>query len=356
MLLPPAVPLETVAELSEGLVCLSGCARDGLALRDPARRRAARRRVRPGAVLRRAAASLRAGRRETPRGAPRPRRAPRRRDGRDGERPRPRAAADAAPGRARRDPLPHLARRVRARAAREPRGGAPRARPRWSSASPGSTVPRPSARRALAERLTFDLTEELGYRYPDFSDGADPAIRQLAAICDHAFGERYGASNTAVASEGARPPRRRAGADRASSASPASSSSTTRCSSSRGSARSRCAAATRRGMFLPPGRGRGQLGRLDRLLPDRALARRPGRERPLARALPQPGAHVGARHRPRLPARHPREADRRASPSATGTSTRRSSRASRRTARAARSATSARRSGCRTPSSSGSPA
>ena len=48
---------------------------------------------------------------------------------------------------------------------------------------------------AVAERLAFDLTEELGYRYPDFSDRADPAIRQLAAICDHAFGERYGASN-----------------------------------------------------------------------------------------------------------------------------------------------------------------
>src|SRR6478672_9975477 len=32
--LPPSVPLETVAELSEGLVCLSGCARDGLALHD----------------------------------------------------------------------------------------------------------------------------------------------------------------------------------------------------------------------------------------------------------------------------------------------------------------------------------
>src|SRR6476620_419987 len=32
--LPPTVALETVAELSEGLVCLSGCARDGLALHD----------------------------------------------------------------------------------------------------------------------------------------------------------------------------------------------------------------------------------------------------------------------------------------------------------------------------------
>ncbi len=35
VLLPAAVPLETVAELNEGLVCLSGCARDGLALHDP---------------------------------------------------------------------------------------------------------------------------------------------------------------------------------------------------------------------------------------------------------------------------------------------------------------------------------
>jgi error-prone DNA polymerase len=43
----------------------------------------------------------------------------------------------------------------------------------------------------LAERLTFDLTEELGYRYPDFSDGAEPADAQLARLCRHAFEERY---------------------------------------------------------------------------------------------------------------------------------------------------------------------
>ena len=35
VLLAPEVPLETVAELNEGLVCLSGCARQGLGLRDP---------------------------------------------------------------------------------------------------------------------------------------------------------------------------------------------------------------------------------------------------------------------------------------------------------------------------------
>src|SRR2546421_10498195 len=33
--LPPALPLETLLELNEGLVCLSGCARHGLAVRDP---------------------------------------------------------------------------------------------------------------------------------------------------------------------------------------------------------------------------------------------------------------------------------------------------------------------------------
>src|SRR5437773_4273616 len=31
----------------------------------------------------------------------------------------------------------------------------------------------------LADRLGFDLTEELGYRYPDFSDGEEPASVQL---------------------------------------------------------------------------------------------------------------------------------------------------------------------------------
>src|SRR3954469_4369764 len=33
--LPPALPLESLLELNEGLVCLSGCAREGLAVRAP---------------------------------------------------------------------------------------------------------------------------------------------------------------------------------------------------------------------------------------------------------------------------------------------------------------------------------
>ncbi|HWL34075.1 MAG TPA: error-prone DNA polymerase [Gaiellaceae bacterium] len=47
----------------------------------------------------------------------------------------------------------------------------------------------------IAARLEFDLTEELGYRYPDFSDGEVPAIKQLAQVCQDAFAERYPPSN-----------------------------------------------------------------------------------------------------------------------------------------------------------------
>ena len=47
----------------------------------------------------------------------------------------------------------------------------------------------------IAARCTFDLTHELGYRYPDFSDGAEPAIAMLRRICDRAFAERYSDAN-----------------------------------------------------------------------------------------------------------------------------------------------------------------
>ncbi|MGZ4292320.1 MAG: PHP domain-containing protein, partial [Gaiellaceae bacterium] len=58
-------------------------------------------------------------------------------------------------------------------------------------------LPRDAARRTreVADRCTFDLTQELGYRYPDFSDRADPADVQLRAICDRAFEERYAGAN-----------------------------------------------------------------------------------------------------------------------------------------------------------------
>jgi error-prone DNA polymerase len=54
-------------------------------------------------------------------------------------------------------------------------------------------LPRDAALRTreIADRCQFDLTQELGYRYPDFSDRVDPADVQLRQICDHAFNERY---------------------------------------------------------------------------------------------------------------------------------------------------------------------
>jgi len=58
-------------------------------------------------------------------------------------------------------------------------------------------LPRAAALRTreIAERCEFDLTHELGYRYPDFSDGIDPADVQLGEICDRAFAERYAKAN-----------------------------------------------------------------------------------------------------------------------------------------------------------------
>ncbi|MGE5691268.1 MAG: DNA polymerase III subunit alpha [Pseudomonadota bacterium] len=47
----------------------------------------------------------------------------------------------------------------------------------------------------VAARCEFDLTQELGYRYPDFSDGEVPAPVLLRRVCDRAFEERYGDAN-----------------------------------------------------------------------------------------------------------------------------------------------------------------
>ena len=61
-------------------------------------------------------------------------------------------------------------------------------------------LPPAAARRTreLADRCTFDLTQELGYRYPDFSDGVDPADRQLERICESRFAERYRSASATV--------------------------------------------------------------------------------------------------------------------------------------------------------------
>ena len=190
--LQPSVPLELVAELSDGLVCLSGCARQGLGVVDP-----------NGAA--RLAAAF-------------------------GERffvelQRPYERGDARRNLLLRDLAEHLGAETIATGdvhAHHPRrtllqdalvaircctsleGCEPERRGNRESVlrAPGEMLERFSFDRRAAERtvelaarLEFDLTEELGYRYPDFSDGREPAIRQLAVICQHALEERYAACN-----------------------------------------------------------------------------------------------------------------------------------------------------------------
>ncbi len=127
----------------------------------------------------------------------------------------------------------------------------------------------------------------------------------------------------------------------------ASSCCTTRCSSWR--ARSRCEV---RGpdsvrALLAPGRGRGSSVSSLVCYLIGPLAHRSDREQAGARALPARGPARAARHRPRLPARHPRGADPARARALRRASTRRSWRPSRRSARAVRSASSARCSACR---------
>lgn len=195
VLLPPAVPLETVAELHEGLVCLSGCARDGLALRDP------------GGAARLADAFGR-GRFFVELQRPYERGDTRRhtmlRDLAEHLGVETIATGNVHAHAPRRTLLQDALVAIRCRTSldgceRERRGNREAVlRPpaemveRFAHIDPGAA----SRTVMLAERLAFDLTEELGYRYPDFSDRDDPAIRQLAAICDHAFAERYRASDT----------------------------------------------------------------------------------------------------------------------------------------------------------------
>ena len=162
----------------------------------------------------------------------------------------------------------------------------------------------------LAARLEFDLTAGARLPLPGLLRRDEPAIAELARVCNRAFEARYGRRQRPQAP---RPgsPRRGARADRRARArrllpAPLGGARARRASRA-GGARPRLAAA-----LAAAGPRARQLGRLARLLPDRPLARRPRRGRPLARALPQPRARLGARHRPRLPARHPREADRRA--------------------------------------------
>ncbi|MDH4347103.1 MAG: PHP domain-containing protein, partial [Thermoleophilia bacterium] len=191
VLLSPSVQPETVAELSEGLVCLTGCARDGLGLRDPnaaarlaeafgrdrflveLQRPYARGDARRNALLCDLAAHL----------------------GVDAV-----ATGNVHAHSARRAALQDVLVAIRCRTSLDGCEAERRGNREAVLRAPGEVLDRfagvhPGAAErtaALAERLEFDLTQELGYRYPDFADGGIPAIRRLSAICTAAFDDRYG--------------------------------------------------------------------------------------------------------------------------------------------------------------------
>jgi error-prone DNA polymerase len=192
-LLPPALEQGLLEELNDGLVCLSGCARHGLAVHDP-----------------NAAARLAAAfghdrfyvelQRPYERGDAR--RNARLRDVAETLGVATVATGDAHAHHAGRAPLQDALVAIRNRTSlegseRERRGN--RESVLLDPAEVGDRFPddREAVARTLelAERLEFDLTQELGYRYPDFSDGPDPADVQLARVCNRAFEGRYGGAN-----------------------------------------------------------------------------------------------------------------------------------------------------------------
>src|SRR5262245_4565612 len=191
--LPPSLDQRLLEQLNEGLVCLSGCARSGLAVRDP----------NGAARLARAFGSDRffvEVQRPYERGDTRRNAALR--DLAESMEVQTIATGDVHAHDARRAALQDVLVAVRCHTSLE---GCERER-RGNHESvllpPQELLDRfPDYRdavlrtRELAERLEFDLTEELGYRYPDFSDGEEPAIVQLRRVCERAFAERYGGLN-----------------------------------------------------------------------------------------------------------------------------------------------------------------
>jgi error-prone DNA polymerase len=188
--LPPQTTLEVVAEHAEGLVALSGCARQGLGVLDP------------GGTAQLARAFGDAFYVELQRPYERG-------DARRNARLEELAETLGVPTVATGDVHAHHAQRARLQDAlvairsrtsldgceRERRGN-------HESVLTGpdemlERLPRDAALRTreVADRCRFDLTQELGYRYPDFSDGPDPADVQLRRVCERAFADRYAKAN-----------------------------------------------------------------------------------------------------------------------------------------------------------------
>jgi len=192
-LLEPALEQSALERLNEGLVCLSGCARHGLAVQNPnAAARLARTfgrdrffvelqrpfergDSRRNAVLRELAESLRVATVAT------------------GD-----VHSHTGARTALQDALVAVKNRTSLDGCEPERRGN---RESFLRAPTESTELFPHDRDAversgeLAERLQFDLNEDLGYRYPDFSESGQPAIAQLAAVCDRTFDERYSGRN-----------------------------------------------------------------------------------------------------------------------------------------------------------------
>jgi error-prone DNA polymerase len=190
----PALDPGLLAELNDGLVVLSGCARRGLAVRDPnaaadlarafpgrfyveLQRPYERGDVRRNAALRDVARAL---------GVPTV------------------ATGDAHAHSGRRALLQDVLVAIRSHAPLEACEPDRRGNHEGVLLAPNELAERfPDDRDAVARaseiaaRCTFDLTHELGYRYPDFSDGDVPASVQLRRVCDRAFVDRYGAANGA---------------------------------------------------------------------------------------------------------------------------------------------------------------
>jgi len=189
-LLPAATSTAFVAEHAEGLVCLSGCARHGLAVLDP--NSAARlARAFPGAFYVELQRPYERG------------------DARRNAALAELAVTLGVPTVATGDVHAHHARRLRLQDAlvairhrtsldgceRERRGNHESVLLPPEAAAERLPPDAAARTREVADRCTFDLTGELGYRYPDFSDGPDPADVQLKELCERAFAERYAKAN-----------------------------------------------------------------------------------------------------------------------------------------------------------------
>ena len=191
--LPPSLDAGLLQDLNEGLVCLSGCARRGLAVRNPNGAAALARAFGPERFFVELQRPYERG--DTSRLAAL-------RDLAEALGVRTVATGDVHAHHPRRTSLQDVLVAIRHRTSLEGCEAERRGNRESVLLPPGELAERfPLDRDAvertgeLAARLEFDLTEDLGYRYPDFSETGEPAIKQLRRVCDRAFAERYGDAN-----------------------------------------------------------------------------------------------------------------------------------------------------------------